>query len=255
MIQNERFLRIIEYLKENKTANLKKIAELNDVSIDTVRRDFKELEKEGMLRRVRGGAIFHNVDITRQDVDIRTATHSDEKKEVASLLSSFILDGQAVGLNSGTTCVEVARFLTENYKKLTVITNNLQAVDVLAKAKNFIVIIPGGELDSSENAIYGEICEESILKYNIDVAIFGAHAISLEKGVTDFRIKQQGVIKALLKSSKKKIAAVDSSKFDKIAYVNVCDLKDIDMVLSDSKLSESLKEKYEKQGIKLITPK
>lgn len=249
-----RFLRIIAYLKQNKTAKLKDIAMLNQVSIDTVRRDFEQLEAQGMLRRVRGGAVFYNADITTQNVDIRGTTHCEEKKEIASLVEGYLSDGQAVALNSGTTSVEIARFLVNRYKRLTVMTNNLKAVEVLSEAKDFIVIVPGGEVDTKEWAVFGNVCEENILKYNIDVAIFGVHAISLEKGITDFRVNQQAMIQAMLKISRKKIVAADHSKFEKIACVNVCDLNEIDIILSDSILSSHIKEMYQRAGIDIITP-
>lgn len=254
MIQDERFSRIVEYLKENKTAKLKDISKLNDVSIDTVRRDFEQLEAKGMLRRVRGGAIFPNVDITTQNVDVRRSSNCNQKKEIASLFGDIILDGQAVAFNSGTTCAEIARFLVDNYRSLTIITNNLRAVEILAQAKDFTIIIPGGEVDSKEWAVFGETCEENIMKYNADVAIFGIHAISLEKGITDFRLNQYGVLRAMLQVAKKKIVVADSSKFEKVACVNVCNLEEIDIILSDSDLPEDIKKAYEKKGLKIIVP-
>lgn len=251
-MQDERFLRIIEYLKEHQTAKLQDIAQLNTVSIDTVRRDFEQLELEGLLRRVRGGAVFHNADITTQKVGIRGIAHREEKREMASMLGPFVADGQTVALNSGTTCVEVARFLVENYRRLTVVTNNLAAVNVLAGAGKFTVIVPGGVVDPSEEAIFGDVCEEGILSYNIDTAIFGVHAISLDKGVTDFRITQQTIIKAMMSVSKKRIVVADYSKFDKVACVNVCDISEIDLIISDSKLPADICDDFRRHGIELV---
>lgn len=253
-MQDERFLRIIEYLREKQTAKLQDIAQLNDVSVDTVRRDLEQLEAEGLLRRVRGGAVFHNADITTQKVGIRGITHREEKQEIAAMLEHFIADGQTVALNSGTTCVEVARFFVENYRKLTVVTNNLSVVDVLARARDFTILVPGGVIDPNEEAIFGDVCEEDILEYNIDTAVFGIHAISLEKGVTDFRINQQAIMRAMMTASQKRIIVADSSKFNKVACVNICGIDEVDAVLSDSKLPAEIYESFRREGVEVYVP-
>lgn len=254
MMQGERFAKITEYLQENKTAKLKDIADLNDVSIDTVRRDFEQMETEGLLRKVRGGAVLYNADITTQAVDIRRGVNLYEKEQIASLLGEVIFDGQAIALNSGTTCVEVARFLAQNYKRLTVFTNNLRAVEVLSAAPDFTILVPGGEVDYKEDAIYGDACEKSIEKYNFDVAIFGVQALSLKKGVTDFRITQKGVIHAMLEASRKHIVVADNSKFEKISCCNICNLDKIDMIVTDSPLQGDLEQQYAEKGVAILRP-
>lgn len=253
-MQGERFAKITEYLKENKTAKLKDIAELNDVSIDTVRRDFEKMAEEGMLRQVRGGAVLYNTDVTTQEVEIRKTTNSDEKEKIAALCGEIIMDGQAIALNSGTTCVAVAKHLVENFKRLTVFTNNLQAIEILAAAPDFSILVPGGEVDFKEDAIYGDACEKSIAKYNFDVAIFGVQALSMKKGVTDFRITQKGVIRALLDASKKHIVVADNSKFEKISCVNICDLSEIDIIVTDQSLSPEAEKEYKKTGVAILCP-
>jgi len=254
LMQDERFLRIVEYLREKKTAKLQDIAELNGVSVDTVRRDFEQLEAEGLLRRVRGGAVFHNADITTQKVGIRGITHREEKKEIAALTDQFVADGQTVGLTSGTTCLEVARFLAANYRRLTVITNNLAAVNELAEAGRFTIIVPGGVVDCNEEAVFGDTCEEDILSYNIDVAFLGVHAISVEKGITDFRINQVSVQRAMIQSAKKRIIVADHSKFDQVAYVNTCGLDEVDAIISDSGLSHEVYHKFRNCDVDIVIP-
>lgn len=253
MIQDERFLKIIDYLRTNQTATLAEIAALNSVSVDTVRRDLAKLETGGMLKRVRGGAVFHNADISTQHVEMRGISHRNEKKELAALLGAFVVDGQTIALNSGTTCAEVANYLAQNYYRLTVLTNNLQAIDILARVNTFTIIVPGGIFDPREEAIFGESCESDIRSYNIDTAILGVHAVSLEKGITDFRLNQAGIIHAMMQASRKRIVVADSSKFEKIACMNICGLDEIDMIVSDSKFPAHLREAFTQQNITLIT--
>ncbi|WP_125143792.1 DeoR/GlpR family DNA-binding transcription regulator [Clostridium transplantifaecale] len=252
MMQDERFIRIIDFLKENQTGTLAELSELNGVSLDTVRRDLEQLEKSKMLRRVRGGAVYHNADITTHGVGLRSISHKREKREIAEVVSSRIVDGQAILINSGTTCMEVAELLVERFYRLTVMTNSLPAIRILSQNKKFNIIIPGGIVDGQEEAICGEQCPIDIRKYNLDMAILGVHAVSLEKGITDFRIHQEPIMRAMLESSRQKIIVADHSKFEKISYVNICSLAEIDSIITDSGLAAEMRRKYTEQGIEVI---
>ncbi len=254
MMQDERFIRIIDFLKENQTGTLAELAGLNGVSLDTVRRDLEQLEKSKMLRRVRGGAVYHNADITTHGVGVRSISHKKEKQEIAELLSTRIVDGQAILLNSGTTCMEVAELLSERFYRLTVMTNSLPVIRILSRNQNFTIIIPGGIVDGQEEAICGEQCETDIRKYNLDMAILGVHAIDLEKGITDFRIHQEPIMRAMLESSRKKVVVADHSKFGKVSYVNICSLAEIDSIVTDSGLPEEIRRRYEDEGVDVVMP-
>lgn len=254
MMQDERFLKIIDYLKEHQTATFAELAELNGVSVDTVRRDIEKMDKEKMLRRVRGGAVYHNADLTTQRVNVRRISNKKEKMEIATLLADYIIDGQAIALNSGNSCVAVAEFLVENYYRLTIVTNNLEVIKIISQKKDFTIIVPGGMVDIKEEAIYGKQCEKGIRQYNIDVAILGVYGVSLEKGITDFRFRHTCVMKAMMESSRKKIVLADAAKFGKVSYVNVCSLDEVDMILTSSKLSSDIRNKYMAKGVKIIVP-
>ena len=254
MIQQERFLKIIEYLKEHQTATLNEFAALNSVSVDTVRRDLEQLENNGMLKRVRGGAVYHNADFATQTFDIRSIANREAKRELVEQLGAFVVDGQTVALNSGTTSIEAAKFLVENYYRLTVLTNNIHVLEVLAAARKFTTIVPGGIVDPAEGAIFGDQCEQDILKYNIDTAILAVHALSFEKGVTDFRLNQAGIIRAMMEAARQKIFIADHSKFGRIACMNVCGIDEMQTIISDSAFPEEYRAEFSVRGVKVVTP-
>lgn len=251
-MQGARFLKVIEYLKEHHTATFAELAEVNQVSVDTVRRDVDKMDKAGMLRKVRGGAVYHNDELTTQRIEMRGISGKEEKKQIAESLYDYIVDGQCIALNSGNTCAAVAHYLAEKYFRLTIITNNLKVIKILSQKKDFMLIVPGGIVDGREDALYGELCEQEIRKYNIDLAILGVYGISLEKGVTDFRIHQAGIMRSMMESAKRTVALADYSKFGKISYVNVCGLEEIDGIITDQKLSDEIKEAFEKKKIRIV---
>lgn len=255
MLQEDRFLKIVEYLKEKPIATFAELSECTGASIGTIRRDLVSMEKSGMLQIVRGGAAACKDDISKQDFDMRGIKHRQEKREAAKLLKNIVIDGQAIGLNSGTTNIEVARFLVENYKRLTVVTNNLQIVNVLREAEGFTVIVPGGMLNGKEYSVSGKDAEAEICSYNFDVSILAVNAISLEKGITDFRTHEIGIIKAFIKAANQKVVVADHSKFERVSYMNICNVDEVDCILSDGNLTEEQVQKFRENGGNVLIPK
>lgn len=254
MIQEERLNNIVEFLKKNNTAKLHELSELNNVSLDTVRRDLKRLEQLGVLRRVRGGAVNQDINLPTLAFDGRSIVNSKEKKELASLIKDFVIDGQTIAINSGTTTLEVARVLAENFNSLTVITNDLHIIKMLSAKKNFVVIVPGGVVDPDEDAIFGDSCERDISKYNADMAILAVNAISMEKGITDFRLNQAGIMETMKEIAKEVFVVADFSKFGQISSMNILPLSEIDYIVSDSKFPHEYRQPLEAIGIRVVTP-
>lgn len=252
MIIDGRLQQIMQYLEEHQTATLKQLSNLNGVSLDTVRRDLARLEAEGQLHRVRGGAILERADVTTPAFGPVETTRKTEKQEIASLLAPFISDGQAIALGGGTTCAEVASFLVRNYCRLTVLTNNLRALEILAEASTFTILVPGGMVDTDMDELFGQQCEEDIKKYNLDVAILGAYAVSVEKGLTDDRFYQKGVLQAMMNVSQIKILVADATKFGKTACVNVCSLDQIDIVVSNALLPTETIQQIKQLGVQVV---
>ena len=254
MKQQERFDNIVEYLKKNRTAKLDELSELNQVSLDTVRRDLKNLEKLDVLKRVRGGAVSHEINLPTLAFDVRSIVNSREKKELASLIADYVIDGQTIAMNSGTTTLEVARVLVEKFNSLTVITNDLHIIRMLSTRRGFVVIVPGGVVDSNEDAIIGDSCERDISKYNADLAILAVNAISLEKGVTDFRLNQVGIVETMKQIANKVFVVADFSKFGRTSSMNILSLSEIDYIVSDSKFPDEYRQPLEDIGIRMVTP-
>lgn len=254
MLKEDRFLQIVNYLKENNVATFAELSEITGTSVGTIRRDLTELEEKGMLSVVRGGAACRKDDLTRQTFDMRGIENRKEKEELSRLISEVVTDGQAVALNSGTTNIEAAKFLTENYKRLTVLTNNMQIVEVLRQNPGFLIVVPGGVLRNDEHAIFGKQCEEEIMAYNFDTALLAVNALSSDKGITDFRMEEVGIVKAMLAASKTSVVVADHTKFDRTACINVCQLPEINYILTDHKVTGEQIARYEKMGAVVLTP-
>lgn len=252
MLQEERYKKIQEILRQNDSVKVTELVHVLNVSIDTVRRDLENMEAKKLLKRVHGGAILAEDRGDQSVFSNRENKNKDKKIELAQLACEYVSEGQAIALNAGTTNLEIAKKLSENFDRLTIISNGLRIIEQFSNKPGFTVIVPGGVLDQQEYALYGKKCEEDIAGYNIDQAFISINAISVTKGLTDFRIHEIDIIKAIMSSARQINVAADSSKFEKVSYLNVCPLDQIDMIITDSTINEDIVKKYKNSGIKVI---
>ena len=254
MLKEERTANIIECLKEKNSATIRELADLNKVSEDTVRRDLEYLEMHGVLDRVRGGAVWRRENLSQHVYELRLAINADAKSQLAPLVRNVLKDGETLILNSGSTTVEIAKYIAQWYKRLTVITNDINIIALLSKKENFRLILLGGFIDKEENATYGSNAEEEIKQYNADVGIFAVNSISIDRGVRDFRADQLETFKNMIKVSDKVVVAIDASKFEKNSCMEVCGLDEVHCIISDEGLSKEQITAYSSKGIEVITP-
>lgn len=254
MLQEERLLKLIEYLRANERGSFKELAEMLEVSEVTVRKDLAELERRKAAKLVRGGAVWKEANNTRNIYEVRVTANTEKKEEIAGIADRVLAEGQTVVMGSGSTTVEIAKYIAANYKRLTVITNDLDIVKIFSHKERFNIIVTGGLYDAGEHALYGEQCEEEIGQYNADVCLLAVNSISFEKGISDFRLNQIDTFRKMMSISERIVVAADSTKVGKTSCMRVCGVEEIDTLLCDSRLVPEEKEKFEAAGIEVIMP-
>lgn len=254
MLQEERLLKLIEYLRANERGSFKELAEMLKVSEVTVRKDLAELERRKAAKLVRGGAVWKDANNTRNIYEVRVTVNTEKKEEIAGIADRVLAEGQTVVMGSGSTTVEIAKYIAANYKRLTVITNDLDIVKIFSHKERFNIIVTGGLYDAGEHALYGEQCEEEIGQYNADVCLLAVNSISFEKGISDFRLNQIDTFRKMMSISERIVVAADSTKVGKTSCMRVCGVEEIDTLLCDSRLAPEEKEKFEAAGIEVIMP-
>ena len=255
MLQEERLYQITNYLKEKQQARFVEIAEYLNISQATAKRDLAELEKRNQLKIVRGGAVWGKNTIARGKYNARKIINQKEKKELVKQLGDILENGYAISINAGTTSVEAAKYIADNYSEMTVITNSPQITETMKEKKDFNLIISGGIYDKDEDLLSGKQAIKNITAYNTDIAIINVGGISLEKGITDFRQSTADVINAMRENAKKTIVIADNTKFDNIECMNVCTLADIGLIITDSEIDSRVIKKYSSKGIEIMSKK
>ena len=237
---------IIKMLQENDLVKVSYLTKELGVTDMTVRRDLQELEDEGLLIRTHGGARWIGSHST-SDLELSHTTkreiNLDEKKHIARIIAANIQDNETVFLGSGSTIELVYDYL--NISRAKIITNSIYVFDKFKYDERYELILTGGSYRSKTGSFTGTIANDFISTINVEKSFIGVN------GINDHMIynanEEEGVIQqSILNNSRKKYIIADSEKFDQLDFYKFYDLKDVDYLITDDKLSDETKERYSK---------
>ncbi len=236
-VLNVRQQEILDYINGNGSATIRDFLGIYDVSEATIRRDFDELSKLGLIDRIHGGAMRVNSTALVHFHTEKMTLRLNEKKQIAAYAASLVKNGESLFLDSGTTATFIAMELT-NHKDLIIITNNLDIVRSVQFDPTVSLIVTGGVRNDQYSALVGNIAENLISSFHVDKAFMGCDAIDVESGVYNANFPAVGVKQCIVNCGKKTILVADSSKFYVKALAKVCSLQAIDMIITDKGLDE-----------------
>lgn len=252
MLAEERYEKILKDLSEQNLVKSSDLVKLLNVSTETIRRDLERLEKDGLVKRVYGGAVLNNTNGLNPSFGMRNEMKNKEKDIIAHNAIKFINEGNSIALDNGTTTLHLASLIKGNFTNLIVITNSLVIANMLYEDPHIKVILLGGVLDREDNSLGGSLTESNIELFHIDKAFISVSGISLNNGATDFDFNYISIQKKLLNHSKEKFLLADSGKFNNSSLLKVCDLEYADYIITDSNLSECIYNQFYEAGHKII---
>lgn len=222
MLTKQRHQLILQHLSNNRVVKLKELVELTEASESTIRRDLTDLEAEGYLERVHGGATLADRSEEEPTFEEKRDRHVDEKIAIARTAATFIEDGMSVYLDAGTTTQAMVPFLTG--KQVIVVTNSLPIANDLfdLDIKTFVI---GGELKRSTQALVGYNARESMMNYRVDVAFLGINGVDLDAGYTTPDPEEALVKKTAIELARQAFMLADDSKFGKRSFSRVASLE------------------------------
>jgi DeoR/GlpR family transcriptional regulator of sugar metabolism len=228
---SQRRERIAEYVLRHDAVTAKELATVFDVSIMTVHRDLDELERQGVIRKYRGGVTPQPSSLFESNVRFRHATATAEKAAIARYALTLVEPGQAVMLDDSTTTLALARLLPA-VSPVTVITNFLATIKELAGKPGIRLLALGGEYIERHDAFLGLVCETAIANLRADVFFLSTAAVAHGEA---YHQEQEivAVKRAMLNVSTRKILLVDHNKLGKVALHRLAPLREFDLVIVD----------------------
>jgi DeoR family glycerol-3-phosphate regulon repressor len=251
MASNFRQKEILDLARKEGKVTVDGLADIYDVTVQTIRRDLSELAESGRLERVHGGAVVPSgvVNILYEE---RRRLNDVGKKEIAVECARAIPDGASVFMNIGTTTEAVAHELLD-HENLLVVTNNLNIANILAINHSCEIILAGGVLRRADGGIVGGLTVEMVKQFKFDYSVLGCSAIDADGDLLDFDGQEVMVSKIAIQRSRKVMIVADHLKFTRKAPLTICSLIDVDVLLTDDKLSPQLTANCESWGCRIVT--
>ena len=228
---DERQERIAELVATRGKVRIAQLTELFGVSEPTVRKDLTLMEQRGLLKRTHGGAVSVRPPV-EQAMASRIAENADAKRLIAKLCVELLSPGEAVFLDSGTTVQQIAYAFAGTGLRLTVLTDSPSVAEAVADLPGMSHLLIGGQLRRISGCLIGPLTTDNLKKFTISTAFIGASGIS-ETGVTVSDLSEAQLKAAVVAKAQRVILPIDHSKVGVSDFAHVCDVADLDMIVTD----------------------
>ncbi len=255
MLQAERRREIIEWVNQYGRITIADICAHFNVCDMTARRDLRELDREGLLRRVHGGAVSSLRRSYEAPFQMRASDHAAPKERIGRAAAALIHDGDSVAFDTGTTTLEAARALRDQ-RNLTILTTSLPIANEIAARfpleSGVRLIVAGGIVRPNELSMIGSFTEQMCSQIHVDRAFVGFGGLTLEEGLTEYNLEDAMVKQALLRSAQQKIAVIDSSKFGRVTFASVGPPTAVDIIITDADAPPDMLAALRDLGVQVI---
>ena len=245
----ERHSIILELLREFGKVDVADLSSKLKVSAVTIRKDLDLLEEKKLLYRTHGGAILADPYIATRKVSEKEKLRPEVKRRIGLKAVELLSPQDALIIASGTTVQAFARCI-ENMK-LTVITAAMNVAMELLDKPDIEIIQLGGIIRHSSASAVSEYAIRMLDNFSCSKLFLGVDGIDPEYGLSTTHIQEACLNQAIIAAATKTIVLADSSKFGRRGFSKICNMSDIDWVITDSGISPKMLEAIEEQGVKV----
>jgi DeoR/GlpR family transcriptional regulator of sugar metabolism len=249
MLTSHRKQQLLTRLEQDGKLIAKDLSQEIGVSEDTIRRDLRELAKDGLLQRVHGGALPASPAMA--DFAGREQIRHSGKAAIGRAAAGLIQQGQVVILDGGTTSREIARHMASDLR-VTVVTHSPTIALELVNHRNVEVILIGGRLFKHSIVAVGASCLEAIAKVRADVFFMGVPGVHPQTGLTTGDYEEAAVKRALSHAAADTYVLASAEKLGAASPYVVVDLNEVSGIITEKDVEDSLLQPYLEQGLAVI---
>lgn len=233
MLEIERHNLIIKETFNRKFVNVRELAELMNVTEQTIRRDLNKLQKKGYIKRVRGGATLINGNTLKEKFSYKDSSmkNINEKKLIAEKAAKLIKNDMIVALSTSTIASLIAERI--NAENVSIITNSLDIANICSEMNNIVLFLTGGVFYKNFRAFEGITTIEQFKEYNYDISFIGTNAISIESGISTSTEVESISKRTIIKNSAESYIIAEHQKFNKRSRNKICFFDEIDGIITD----------------------
>lgn len=231
---------ISSLIQKNGEVSVNALCDKFSVSPATIRTDLNEMASAGSIKRTHGGAIL----LGRAGYELTTsekrAKNIGAKRAIAKEALRYIHQGDAIGIDTGTTAMELAKLLVP-FQNLTVVTNDIEIALMLEQTSNINIMLLGGIVRKKFHCTVGNTVVDELGKIHIDTLFLATNGISIERGLSTPNVDVASIKRKMIEDSGRVVLMADKSKFQNDSFSYFASLSDLDVIISDGEFSAKLK--------------
>lgn len=248
MQATQRKTHIMKMLREHEMVDVIELSRQLNTSKVTIRKDLDELAQKGQLMRTHGGAVLAERENLVRLIHNTLTEKTAEKQAICKCAAQLVTTGKSVIIDAGSTTVHLVPLIAK--RQLTVITNSLLVMQELATSESIELLLIGGVLRRPSLSAIGNISYLSQIQ--ADLLMLGASAFSLELGACCSNLIEAETKRAMIQNAAKVVLLADSSKFGNTALARICSWNEIDLLITDDKLSPEAQTALELKGVEVM---
>lgn len=229
---------ILEVLQSRGNVKVTDLSEELSVSPVTVRADLEYLEQQKALRRTRGGAMPIAPRRFELPIEVTAARNQTEKRAIGRMAAGLVQNGDTIIVDVGGTTTELAKALSPELRDVVVVTNALNIALELEHHPGITVVVTGGTLRPLQHSLVAPLGAVLLKQVNADISFVGCSGVDPVKGFTNANLAEAEIKQAIMDAATKKVVLADHSKLLEIATARICDLADVDLLITDSGASD-----------------
>jgi DeoR family fructose operon transcriptional repressor len=246
----ERHTQLTMLLKEQGYCSVSEMSQILDVSPMTIRRDLRQLSEKQIIQMTHGGALLSASKQIEPGFDTRTGEHLSEKEAIGKQAAQFIEEGDVIGIDSGSTMVEVARNLPD--VSLTAITHSLAAANVIAQKKQCQLLMLGGMLHQESRFFSGPQAISALRDIYINKLFLATTGLLIPDGLTSSNLPDAETKRALINASRQVILCMDSSKIGRAFLAHFASLHAVHILITDNRITAVDRDALERNNVQVV---
>ncbi|MEN2749642.1 DeoR/GlpR family DNA-binding transcription regulator [Sphingomonas sp. T9W2] len=231
MKRRDRRQEILDLLRQGEAMGIHGLASILAVSDETVRRELRLLEADGLIERIHGGARLAK-SVEEGPFEARLHRNAAAKQRIAAAVAQVVDDGESLYLDASSTAFHIAQAL-KGKRDLTVVTNALGVAAELGGRNGNRLYLAGGELEDRYRAFFDATARAYLAQFRPSMAIVSTESVDVRSGFTDYHIGEGELCRQMIGQSRRVTMAVDASKFDRASVVAVASFAEVDRIVSD----------------------
>lgn len=232
MLPHQRHVEIVRRLRGEGVVAVSDLAVALGVTSSTIRRDLAQLDERGSVRRVHGGACLPEDADEDRPFEVVLQSDAPDKDAVARAAAALVADHEVVLLDIGTTAAGLARHLRG--RPITVATSSLAVLDVLRDDPVVELMLLGGFVRRTYLSMVGVLTEDALAQVRVDHAFLGTSGVREDGTVLDSTSVEVPVKRAMMRAADNVVLLADRHKFPGTGTLRVCDIDDIDVLVSNA---------------------